>query len=54
MTIVIVIDRRRKDLNMGWGVGGARFRLLGGGGGARVGGGKLFAGCKLIRDPAPN
>ena len=31
---------------MGW---GARFRILGGGGG----GGELFAGCKLIRAPAP-
>ena len=34
------------------GGGGARFRILGGGG--QGGGGKLFAGCKLIRAPTPN
>ena len=45
-----MLHRRRKVLNIGGG-GGARFRMLGVGGGQ--GGGKLFAGCKSDRSPPP-
>ena len=39
---------------MNIGGGGARFKILGGGGGRGARGDQLFAGCKLIGAPAPN
>ena len=47
----VQLHRRRKGFEY-WGGGGARFRILGGGG--QGGGVKLFAGCKLIGAPALN
>ena len=51
--INVIMHRRSEVLNRGGGVGEvgcARFRILG----AKVGGGQLFAGRKLIGSPAPN
>ena len=48
---------RRKVFNIegGGGVEGGRNKVRNiGGGGPRGGGGKTFAGCKLIGNPAPN
>ena len=48
--LLCVSHRGRKVLNIGSGVGGgggARFRILGGGG-------EPFPGCKLTGAPAPN
>ena len=45
-----ILRRRRNVLNIGvWGGGGARFRILKGGGGGQVA--KLYAGRKLIGAP---